>query len=106
MHTQLAARIDQPVDHQQLQHLLPTDCFPPLRQSILPETVQSQLAPQIACQPAVSEGTRSPELQATQLHLQAVYDIGGNFSIFRKQTQRARTLPIVVGTLQNFSPST
>src|SRR5215203_5157141 len=100
MHTQFAARIDQPVDHQQLQHLLPTDCFPTVRQSFLPEPIESQLAPQIARQPAVAERTRSPKLQPAQLHLQTVYRISGNFSIFWKQTQRARALSLFIEYIQ------
>src|SRR5882724_4218430 len=100
MHTQFAARIDQPVDYQQLQHLLPTDCLPAVRQSILPETVESELAPQIAGQPAVAERTRAPQLQPTQLHLQTVHRIGRNFPILWKQTQRARTLALVVEYIQ------
>jgi len=104
MHTQLATWIDQPIDHQQLQHLLPTDCLTTVRQPILPETVESELAPQIACQPAAAERTRSPQLQSAQLHLQTVHRSGGKFSIFRKQTQRARTLSLLVKHVQTLAP--
>src|SRR3954467_15791653 len=106
MHTQFAAWIDQPVDHQQLQHFLPTDCFPAVRQSFLPEIIESQLAPQIARQPAVAERTGSPKLQLAQLHLQTVYRISGNLPIFWKQTQRPRTLSLFVKYVQTLPPCT
>jgi hypothetical protein len=41
----LAARIDQPIHHQQLQHLRPGYAFPSARQLPRPEPIQLQLPP-------------------------------------------------------------
>ena len=41
----LAARIDQPIHHQQLQHLRPSYAFSPSRQFPGPEPIQLQLPP-------------------------------------------------------------
>src|SRR3954452_25089855 len=100
MYTQFTARIDQPVDHQQLQHLLPADSFPAVGQSFLPEAVESELTPEFAYQPAVAKRTCSPKLQPAQLHLHTVHHIGRNRPIFRKQTQRPRTLPLLIEHLE------
>src|SRR3954465_385747 len=68
--------------------------------------IESQLAPQIARQPAVAERTGSPKLQLAQLHLQTVYRISGNLPIFWKQTQRPRTLSLFVKYVQTLPPCT
>src|SRR5207302_7310911 len=55
----LAARIDQPIPHQQLHHLRPGYAFSPSRQFLGPEPIQLQLPPQFASQPAVPIRPRS-----------------------------------------------
>jgi len=48
MHAELAAGIEQTIDHQEPQHLFPTHRFPTLRQTLPPELIQTQLLPQLA----------------------------------------------------------
>ena len=104
MHAKLAARIEQTIDHQQPQHLLPTHRFAPFRQPLLPELIQPQLLPQLACQPAVAEYPRPPQFQPAQLHLHAVDRIGGKFPVVRKQTQRPIALFFLIEHLQRLAP--
>ncbi len=52
MQLPLAARRDQPVTGQNLKHLIPSGAFAIGWQSIRPEPVQFQLAPELAGQPA------------------------------------------------------
>ena len=70
MQAKLAARIDQSVYDQQLQHLVPTDCLAALLEALPPSLLQPQLMPKFASQPAVAESTRSPQLKPAEPDLQ------------------------------------
>ena len=85
VHAELAAGVDQPVHHQQLQHLRPAHVFAAARQFPLPEPVQFQLPPQLAAQPAVTVWPRAPQLHFAQLDLDAIERIGGRRPVFREQ---------------------
>jgi hypothetical protein len=104
MHTELAARIDETVNDQQPQHLLPTHGFTALRQTLLPELIQAQLLPQFAGQPAVAEHTWPSQFQTTQPDLRAIHCIGRKLSISREQTHRGETLLYLIEYLQRFPP--
>src|ERR1019366_3491658 len=100
----LAARIDQPIHHQQLQHQRPGYAFPPQRQLPRPEPIQLQLPPPLAPQPAVAIRPRSLQLHLAELHLQAVDCVGGNRPVLRKQTQRRKPVLFLIKYLQRFAP--
>src|SRR5437868_13114524 len=100
----LAARIDQPIHHQQLQHLRPGYAFSPSRQFLGPEPIQLQLPPQFASQPAVPIRPRSLQLHLAELHLHAVDGVGGNRPVLRKQTQRRIPLLPLIKHLQRLAP--
>jgi hypothetical protein len=56
----LTARIQQTIDYQQPQYLLPTHRLAGLRQALLPKLIQPELMPQFTRQPAVAEDPWSP----------------------------------------------
>src|SRR5215471_9865631 len=104
MHAELAAGIEQTIDHQQPQHLFPAHSFPALRQTLLPELVQAELLPQFASQPATAEYSWPPQLQTAQANLCAIHGVSGKFAIVREQTHRGEALFGLVEYLQRLSP--
>ena len=104
MHAELAARIDQPVHHEQLQHLRPTDFLAARRQMPLPEMIQLQLTPEFAAQPTVAEGPRAPQLHFAQLDLDGIQGIKRDRPVFGKQTQCRRALLALVEDFQGLAP--
>jgi hypothetical protein len=101
---ELAARIDQPVHHQQFHHLRPTHLFPAPRQLLFPEPIQFQLPPQLARQPAIAVWSRPPQLHLAQLHLQAVNGFGRHRPVFGKQAQRFVALLLLIEHRQRLTP--
>src|SRR5580704_1534014 len=83
VHPKFATRIDQPIDHQQFQHLRPSYAFSSLRQLLDPEPIHLQLSPQLAPQPAVAVWSRSLQLHLAELHLHAVDRVGGNRPVLK-----------------------
>ena len=69
MQAPLAAGIEQPVEHQRLQHVQPARPLAAGRQLRRPEGVQAQLIPQPSRQPTAAPLPRTPELQVSQAHL-------------------------------------
>ena len=104
MQPKLAARLDQPIHHQQFQHLRPRYPFPPLRQFLRPEPIQLQLPPQFASQPAVAIRPRSLQFHLAEFHLHAVDRVGGNRAVLRKQTQWCDSLLCFIKYLQRPAP--
>ena len=64
----LAARMQQPVHYQELQHFLPRDAFTPAAETTVPKLLQAQLLPQLARQPATAEKARTSQLEAAHFH--------------------------------------
>jgi hypothetical protein len=64
MQPPFAARRDEPVGDQHLQHVVPARSFAACRQAFGPETIEMQLAPQDAGEPA-----RAPLARSTKPHL-------------------------------------
>ena len=104
VHTKLTSWFDQPVHHQQLQHLRPVHLFSSWWQFLFPEPIQLQLSPQLASQPAVAVRPCAPQLHLAQLHLDRIHDISGSGSIFGEKTQRCGTLLLLIEHLQSFAP--
>jgi hypothetical protein len=104
MQTKLAARRDQPIHHQQLQHLGPAHAFAPRVQTRAPELCQPQLMPQLAGQPAIAERARTPQFQPAQLDLQTVDGILRNRPVIRKQTDLLALAPLLVKDLNALAP--
>src|SRR5205085_1250507 len=104
MHAEFAAGIEQTIDHQQPQHLLPTYRFTTFRQTLSPELVEAQLLPEFAGQPATTENARTPQFQPAQAHLHAVDGIGGNFPIVGKQTHGCEALFTFVEYIERLAP--
>ena len=100
----LAARGDQPVHHQQLQHLLPRHLAGNVLEPLRPEPLQPQLLPQPTAQPAVPERPWPPQLHRRQPHLYAVQGVGRNRPVLREQTQLSALLPALVEDLQTLPP--
>ena len=73
-----AARIDQPADHQNLQHLGPRHRPALVGQPTLPEPVQFQLLPQPTPQPAIAIGPRPAQLHLVQLYPHGMQRVGGH----------------------------
>ena len=92
MDTQLAARIEQTIHGEQLQNLFPTHRFPAFGQTLLPELIQTELAPEFTSEPAVAEDARTLQFQAAHADLDAVDGIGRKFPVIGKQTHGGETL--------------
>src|ERR1044072_211197 len=104
MPAELAAGIEQTIDHQQPQHLFPTHRFPAIWQTLLPEFVQAQLLPQFASQPAIVKYAWPPQFQTAQPNLCAIHGVSGQFAIVREQTHRGEALFRLIEYLQRLSP--
>jgi len=105
MQPELAARIDQPIHHQQLQHPLPRYGLPLGGQPRIPKLVQPQLAPQLATQPAVAPDSRTMQLHLVELDLNAVDGVAGNLAVFGEQAQLGEPLLALDEDFQGFAPS-
>src|ERR1017187_282206 len=104
MHTKLAAWIQQPVHHQQLQHFFPRDVFPRSTNTSLPKLIQAQLLPQLTSEPAATEQTRPPQFQAAQFYLQTIDRIDGDLAVVGKQTQARICLLLFIKHRQRLAP--
>ena len=104
MHAEFAAGIEQTIDHQQPQHLLPTYRFTAFGQTLSPELIEAQLLPKLAGQPATTENARTLQFQPAQAHLHTVDGIGGDFPIVGKQTHRGEALFGLVEYIQRLAP--
>ncbi len=105
VYPKLTARINQPVHHQQFQHLRPGYASPSLRQLLRPEPIQLQLLPQLASQPAVAIRACSLQLHLAELYLHAVDRVRRYQSILSKQTQRRESMLLLIEHLQRLAPS-
>ena len=72
MQPPFAARINQPIDRQRLQHMTPARALSPIRQPVAPKLIHLQLIPQVATHPAGTPLPRTPQLKLIQPHLHAV----------------------------------
>jgi hypothetical protein len=104
MQSPLAARRDQPIGRQHLQHVVPTRPLAARRQSLGPETIEPQLAPQRARQPAGAELARPAEPHLAETQPDDV--VAGDFAaVFREQGQRSRLSAALVEHLDRPAPS-
>ena len=104
MQPPFASRRDEPVGRQHLQHVIPTCALAAFRQTLGPEAIEPQLAPQRACEP-----TRAPLTRPTEPHLAepqpdhvVVEDLA---TILREQRERARLSLILVEHFDRPAPS-
>src|SRR5579871_85424 len=104
MDAQFAARIEQTIDGEQLQHLFPTHRFPAFGQTLLPELIQTQLAPQFTSEPAVAEDARTLQFQAAQSDLDTVDGIGRKLPVIGKQTHGGEALFGFIEYVERLSP--
>src|SRR5207253_4185167 len=104
MHMKLAARMQQPVHYQELQHFLPRDASTPAAETTVPKLLQAQLLPQLARQPATAEKARTSQLEPAHFHLQTVDRIGRNLAVVRKQTQVLIILLLFIKHRQRLLP--
>ncbi len=104
VHVELTTRRDQPIDNEQLQYFFPTDRFASFGETFLPEPVQSQLPPQLTCQPTVPEYARPSQLQFAESHLNPIAYTCGNAMVVGKQAHRGVLLPVFVEYGQALSP--
>lgn len=105
MQPPFAARIDQLIDHQRLQHVSPTGSFARIGQSLGPERVQLQLLPQPTTDPARSPLARTSQAEVLQADLHPV--LGGmvwNITTSRVQSQLRRAICGGVEDLDEFGP--
>ena len=106
MQPPLAARIDQPIDRQRLQHMPPAGALPRIRQAFAPKLIQLQLIPQSATDPARAPLPRTPQLKLAQAHLHAVIlGVGRHVSIRRIKRQLVGLPAHRVKHIGDFRPS-
>src|SRR5579863_1753221 len=104
MHTEFAAGVQQTIDGEQLQHLFPTHRFTAFGQTLSPELIQAQLAPEFTSQPAVAEDARTLQFQAAQADLDAVDGIGRKLPVIGKQTHGGEALFGFIEYVERLSP--
>jgi len=67
-----AAGIDQAVDHQRLQDVMPAGAFATIRQACLPKVIEPELLVQLTGQPASTPLSRSMQLYCVESYLDAI----------------------------------
>ncbi len=101
---ELAARGDQPVHHQQLQHLHPRHRLAPRRQQRLPELREPQLLPHQAAEPAVPVRARPQQLHLRKLHRDRVRLVRRQRPVVGEQTHLAELPAVLVEHTQRPAP--
>jgi hypothetical protein len=81
-----APRFDQPVAHQDLQHMPPEGSFSPSVEAILPKASQFQHIPQPCAQPAGAPLAWTTKLQPVHPQLNAVIDLFRHLPILGKKS--------------------
>jgi hypothetical protein len=104
MHAELAAGLDETVDHQQLEHLGPGHVLFALGQAHAPEAVELQLPPKLACQPAVAEGPRAEEEHLAHPDLHGVERVGGYAAVIGEQAHGLRLLAALAHDRERLAP--
>jgi hypothetical protein len=99
-----AARRDEPISRQHLQHVVPARPFAASGKAFGPEAIELQLAPQDAGEPAGAPLARPAEPHLREPQADHVFALGGLATIFRKQGERARTPGAFVEHFDAFSP--
>ena len=99
-----AAGIDEPMDGQKLQDLLPGHFAAGVLEPRLPEAIQFQLLPKPAAQPAVAEASRPQQLHLRELDLKGVEGVGRNGAVVGEQGQLLGLLVGAVEDVQCLSP--
>ena len=100
----LAARIDQSETAQRLGDQIPAGPLAARQQPRLPETIQLQLIPQLAGQPASPPLALTMHLQSAEPDLYHVAIQGRRRAVFRKQRDLRRGILILVDHLDRSAP--
>src|SRR4051812_32347001 len=101
----LAARIDQPVADQGLQHVTPAGAFARVRQPLRPEPIEPELLVELAGEPARAPLARPVQVHRPELHLDAVrLGVLGQRLSGGKQGELAGALLLLVEALDDPAP--
>ena len=105
MQPPFAARIDQPITHQGLQHIAPAGALPASGKRAAPELIEPKLLPQFAPQPASTPLPRSMKFKLLKVHLYPVSGgMIGNLPIPGKERQSSLLAAILVESFNNSAP--
>jgi hypothetical protein len=105
MQSPFAARRDQPVGRQHLQHVIPTRPFAALRQSLRPEPIEPQLPPQHARQPTGAPLARAAEPHLVETQPDDILSGRNIATIFGEEGERSCSASIFVEHLDGPAPS-
>jgi len=94
VHTPLAGRIQQMVDHQQFQHFLPAHGLAAVRQARRQKS-SSPVAANLTSQPAVAKQARPPQFQPLSFTCRLSTHLR-NLAVFGEKAEGARTLLLLV----------
>jgi hypothetical protein len=104
MHGKLAARLAQPIDRQQLQNLLPRHAAAFITELIPPESIQTQLAPEMTTQPTVAEAAWTQQTHLTHLERQRVHFFSRNRTVIGKETGLSRLPGVFIEDFDALAP--
>ena len=104
MQPELAAGVDQAIDHQQLQDLGPGDRAAAAVQTTRPESPQVQVIPQPTAQPTVPKGARPPQLDPAETNANGVEGLRRDDAVFGKEAQLTMFVGRLVKDLQCVAP--
>src|SRR6516162_4842594 len=99
-----AARGDQPIGHQNLENLVPARPFPARRQTLGPEPIQLQLAPQLTGQPAGAPLPRPAQRQRRETNSHRRPLVDRRAAILGEQRQGPRLAGRLVEDLDRLAP--
>jgi hypothetical protein len=104
MQLPLAARGDQPIGCQNLKNLVPARPLPARRQTLGPEPVQLQFAPQLTRKPARAPLPRPPQCQRRQTNMNRRGVVDRLTAILREQRLGSRPVGRLIGYLDRLAP--
>jgi hypothetical protein len=104
MQAPFAARRDEPVGDQHLQHVVPARSFAASRQPFGPEAIELQLAPQDAGEPAGAPLARPAQPHLGEPQADHIVAFGSRAAILGEQGERARTPVVLVEHFDGLSP--
>jgi hypothetical protein len=100
----LAARIQQPVTAQGLEHMFPVGSLPRTAQSLPPKLIESKLLPQLAKQPAASPLPGPVKLEIAQTHPHPLGQVRSISCFSREELELLNLILVLVENLDRTNP--
>jgi hypothetical protein len=104
MQPPFAARVDQPIGRQHLQHVGPARALAARRQALAPEAIELQFAPQDAREPAGAPLARTAKAHLLEAQADHLAAFGKRAAVFGEQRQSPRPPGVLVEHLDRAAP--